>query len=67
MKEELRKGFADILQAAGEIGGFVEGINFEKYEKSSLIQRAVERNFQIIGEALTRIRRIDPNIIEKNL
>lgn len=65
MKDEVRKNFVDILQAAEEIQDFVEGIHFEKYQRNILVHRAVERNFEIIGEALNRIKREDAECLEK--
>ncbi|MBE7413616.1 MAG: DUF86 domain-containing protein [Leptospiraceae bacterium] len=34
--------------------------NFEKYD--SMLQHAVERNLEIIGEAIKRIFELDPNV-----
>ena len=36
--------------------------SFEHYEKDKLIKRAVEREIEIIGEAMNRILRIDESI-----
>lgn len=45
-------------------------MNFKEYQNSSITQRAVERDFEIIGEALNRIKKIDEElpgrISEKN-
>jgi len=57
MKDEIRKCLIDILQAAEEIESFVRGMDFEAYQNSPVTQRAVERNFEIIGEALNRIKK----------
>ena len=65
MNDETRKNLIDILQAAEEIGNFVSGIKFKTYQTTPVIKRAVERNFEIIGEALNRIRNIDSEILEK--
>jgi uncharacterized protein with HEPN domain len=64
MKDEARKHFIDILQAAREIQSFVSGLDFVAYEESLVTQRAVERNFEIIGEALNRVRKIDEGVTE---
>ena len=55
----------DILQAAEEIQNFTHGMDFKAYQNSPITQRAVERDFEIIGEALNRIRQIDAELIEK--
>ncbi|MBI1810938.1 MAG: DUF86 domain-containing protein [Nitrospirae bacterium] len=65
MKDETRKSLVDILQATEEIQDFVHGMDFSEYQKSPVTQRAVERDFEIIGEALNRIKKFDEELIEK--
>ena len=65
MRSEIRKSFIDILQAAEEIREFVEGIDFDEYQSNTIVHRAVERDFEIIGEALNRIKRIDAELLEQ--
>jgi len=65
MKDETRKSLVDILQATEEIQDFVHGMDFSAYQKSPVTQRAVERDFEIIGEALNRIKKFDEELIEK--
>lgn len=36
--------------------------SFDKFSKSNLYKRAAERHFEIIGEALNRIKKLDKNI-----
>lgn len=55
MKDEIKKHLIDILHAAEEIETFVTEMDLAIYKKSLVTQRAVERNFEIIGEALNRI------------
>lgn len=50
----------DALDAAESIVRFLEGVAWEGYRDELLRRRAVERGFEIIGEALGRLRRIDP-------
>ena len=64
MKDETRKNLFDILHAAEEIRGFTDGMNFEAYRDSPVTQRAVERDFEIIGEALSRIRKVDEDALK---
>ncbi len=65
MNDETRKNFIDILQAAEEIREFVSGMNFAAYQKNIVTQRAVERDFEIIGEALNRIKNTDDELLER--
>lgn len=59
MNAEVRKNLVDVLQAAEEIAVFTGAMDFNRYQASQVTQRAVERDFEIIGEALNRIKRID--------
>ena len=65
MSDEIRKNLIDILQAAEEIRHFTQGMDFKAYHDSPVTQRAVERDFEIIGEALNRIKKIDEDLIKK--
>jgi len=63
MNDETRKNLVDILQASEEIQKFTLGLDFSSYQDSPVTQRAVERDFEIIGEALSRIKKTDPAIL----
>ena len=65
MNDETRKNLTDILQAAEEIQDFVCGMDFEAYQNTPVTKRAVERDFEIIGEALNRIRNSDSELLEE--
>jgi uncharacterized protein with HEPN domain len=65
MNDETRKNLIDILQAAEEIQNFVCGMDFNAYQDNTVTKRAVERNFEIIGEALNRIKYTDSELLEK--
>lgn len=45
----------DILQAAKQIQNFLQGVDKEQFDGSSLIQSAVIRQVEIIGEAVKRL------------
>lgn len=45
----------DMLEAARNIGKFLAGITYVKYSKNKMIQSAVERQLEIIGEAARRV------------
>ncbi len=55
---------ADALQAASEIVGWTTGVTFEQYRDFSMLRRAVERNFDIIAEALKAAEERDPDLAE---
>lgn len=65
MNDKIKKNLTDILQAAGEIQDFISGMDFEQYQNNSVTRRAVERDFEIIGEALNRIKHIDSELLMK--
>jgi uncharacterized protein with HEPN domain len=65
MNDEIRKNLVDVIQAAEEIQNFTHDMDFKAYRESPLTQRAVERDFEIIGEALNRIKKIDEEILER--
>ncbi|MCL6535584.1 MAG: DUF86 domain-containing protein [Armatimonadetes bacterium] len=52
----------DILLAGERIQQFVAGASLETYTANPLVRSAVERQFEIIGEALVRLRRHAPEI-----
>jgi uncharacterized protein with HEPN domain len=64
MSDDLRKHLFDILEAAEEIELFVHGMDLAAYQKDVVTQRAVERDFEIIGEALNRIKRVNEEFLE---
>ncbi|MCX6226685.1 MAG: DUF86 domain-containing protein [Bacteroidia bacterium] len=62
MNEIVLKCLYDIQLAISETDSFVEMIpnEFEEYGRHPVIKRAVERNLEIIGEAVHRILVEDP-------
>ena len=65
MNDETRKNLVDIIQAAEEIQDFLRGMDFKAFQNQTVTKRAVERDFEIIGEALNRIRNTDGELLEK--
>jgi len=63
MKRKIKKYLFDIQTSIDSINDYLYGKkDFFEYEKSKLIRRAVEREIEIIDEAMSRILKIDPNI-----
>ena len=61
MRPEAKGALRDALRAAQDIQRYVAGIEFYDYERDDILQAAVERKFEIAGEALNRVRRKDPD------
>jgi uncharacterized protein with HEPN domain len=62
MRLEAKKYLYDIQQAAGRIADFTAGKGFEDYRSNAMLRGAVERQFEIIGEALARLIRLDETL-----
>jgi uncharacterized protein with HEPN domain len=62
MNEKVLKYLYDIKIAIGEIDSFfeIEPRSYDNYRQNSLLKRAIERNLEIIGEAMNRILKEDP-------
>ena len=61
MDSEIKTWLYDILQSVNELEGYFEDgpRKFEDYSKDIKTKRAVERNIEIIGEAVNRILKKD--------
>ena len=60
MRLESKKYLFDILQAAKSLLQFSQDKAFSDYEADALLRSAVERQFEIIGEALRKLAKEDP-------
>ncbi len=65
MEDELLKHFYDIKEAASAILRFVRGKTLDDYEQDDLLRSGVERKFEIIGEALNRIKGAYPTVLDQ--
>jgi len=60
MQHDVEKHLFDILVAAQDVQQFVGTMSFDEYHANRLVKAAVERKFEIIGEALNRVARMSP-------
>ncbi len=60
MHADARKLLWDAQHAAERIARFAAGKTFTEYEADEYLRSAVERQFEIVGEAMSQLRRIDP-------
>lgn len=60
MRPEAKKFLWDALTAADAVTGLVVGFSIEDYLADARTRWAVERQLQIIGEALAQLRQKDP-------
>jgi len=65
MRREPAAFLWDVHEAALRIHEFVIGHDFEKFAASVLVQSAVERQFEIIGEALNQLSKVSPDIASR--
>ena len=65
MRLDPRVLLADVDSAAADIVRFTEGLNRETHVRDARTQDAVERKFEIIGEALNRLHQTCPEIAER--
>ncbi|RIH62955.1 DUF86 domain-containing protein [Mariniphaga sediminis] len=63
MKNRIKKLLFDIYTAIDNIDKYIgEKKYFEDYDNNPMLQDAVERNLEIIGEAMKKLLAIEPEI-----
>lgn len=60
MPREPRAYLHDVREAASLIAQFTDGLDFDAYAADAMVRAAVERQFEIIGEALGQLAKVDP-------
>ncbi|HTF47546.1 MAG TPA: HepT-like ribonuclease domain-containing protein [Pseudonocardia sp.] len=65
MRPDPRKYLWDALRAAERLGRFAHGKSFADYQADELLKSAVERQFEIIGEALNQLSKVSPELAEQ--
>ena len=64
MDDLIKKHLCDILTATEEVENFLgDGPRlFDDFVSNLCLRRAIERNIEIIGEAMNRILKVEPDI-----
>jgi uncharacterized protein with HEPN domain len=65
MKDNILAFLHDIREAGLSIKSFIAGKTFEDYSNQEMLRCAVERKFEIMGEAMNRIHKENPDYLEK--
>lgn len=65
MQSKIEKLLLDIRKTIEEIENFTAGKNFSDFQKDRGLQLIIERELEIIGEALNRLLRIVPELEKK--
>ena len=62
MRPEAKKFLYDMQQACLALTDFIAEKTLDDYLQSELLRSAVERKLMIIGEALNRVLRLEPDL-----
>ena len=65
MQPKTPKLLEDVRDAAAFIRDSVSGKTLDDYHGDRLLRQAIERNFEIIGEAIKRLAQHDPEIVAR--
>jgi uncharacterized protein with HEPN domain len=65
MSNQTKKLLFDIATACNEIASFIAGKTRDDYLQDRQLRRAVERDLEIIGEAMSQLRMLDRTTFER--
>ena len=60
MRRDVRSFLWDVREIADAIRQFAQHWSFDDYATDRVLRSAVERQFEIIGEALSQLSKMDP-------
>jgi uncharacterized protein with HEPN domain len=63
MRRDARCYLWDALKAAEAVQSFLRGKTYEAFVEDDLLRSAVERQLEIIGEALSQLAKADPQMV----
>lgn len=64
MQLEAKKYLFDMRRAAALVAEWTAGLSIEEYQQRAMVRAAVERELQIVGEALVLLTKLDPTLAE---
>lgn len=65
MQPKTPKLLDEIRDAAAFIAEVTRGVTEDDYRRNRLLRQSVERNFEIIGEVIRRLKQHDPAITQR--
>jgi len=65
MRRDPRAFLWDAREGAKAIAEYTEGKTFADYMADGMLRSAVERQFEIVGEALSQLSKIDPKLASR--
>jgi uncharacterized protein with HEPN domain len=65
MHPKSPKWLDDIADASGFILQVTAGVSLADYQADRVLRAVVERNFEIVGEAILRLERTDPATVRR--
>lgn len=65
MRRDPRSLLWDARDAADTIAAMVRDKNFAEFDRDVVLRSAVERQFEIVGEALSQLARLDAAMAER--
>lgn len=67
VRNTAKKSLYDAISALAAIGRFVHAKSIDQYLADEILQAAVERKLELVGEALTQATKADPSLSISNL
>ncbi len=65
MQRDVKAYLLDIIQACEAIQAALNGIDLQEYRKNRLIRSSIEREFTIVGEAISLISKYSPETFNR--
>ncbi len=65
MRRDQRAFLWDVREAALAVQSFTEGLGASDYAAHEMAQAAVERKFEVIGEALNQLSKLDAALAQR--